>query len=133
MQGKVTDVLSTGYLEVAPLNAAGEPGKARVIAQESKRKRKEHAKRGDIVELQEIVAEEGRSNRVFFYIIPIALLVLGILITGSRSGPERILTGVILGIMGFVVAWILNRKARLSRRQEFEIIRVVQKAKDIIV
>ncbi len=133
MQGKVTDVLSTGYLEVAPLNAAGEPGRTRVIAQESKRKRKERAKRGDIVELQEIVAEEGRSNRVFFYIIPIALLVLGILITGSRSWPERILTGVILGIMGFVVAWILNRKARLSRRQEFEIIRVVQKAKDIIV
>jgi hypothetical protein len=39
---------------------------------------------------------------------------------------------VILGAMGFVVAWILNRKVRLNKRQEYRIVRIVERSKDII-
>ena len=60
------------------------------------------------------------------------MTLIGILVTGHLSIPERILSVVILGFMGFVVAWILNRKARLNKRQEYRIVRIVERSKEII-
>lgn len=131
MQAKVTDELSKGFVEVAPLDAAGNPGRERFIAEDPGRK-KARARRGDIVEISQIESSTEKTKRVYFYIIPIVLFVLGILMTGSNALPERILSGVILGFMGFVVAWILNRRARLAHRQVYHVLRIVQKAKDIV-
>ncbi len=131
MQAKVTDELSKGFVEVAPLDGSGNPGRERFIAEDPGRK-KARARRGDIVEIQSIASGDGKTKRVYFYIFPVILLILGIAITGSYSMPERILTGVILGFMGFVAAWILNRKARLSQRQVYHVVRIVEKARNIM-
>ena len=130
MQAKVTDELSKGFIEVAPLDSAGNPGKQRFIAEDPGRK-KARARRGDIVEISPIESSDGGSKRVYFYIIPIVLFVLGFVMT-STGMQERILSGVLLGFMGFVVAWILNRRARLAQRQGYHVLRIVQKAKDVM-
>ena len=132
MQAKVTDDISKGYAEVAPIDAQGNMGKERYIAVDPETKRKKRAKRGDIVEIKEIKSGEGISKRIYFYLFPVALTLVGILATGSLAIPERILSAVILGAMGFVVAWILNRKVRLNKRQEYRIVRIVQRSKEII-
>lgn len=131
MQAKVTDELSKGFVEVAPLDGAGNPGRERFVAEDPGRK-KARARRGDIVEVSPIESSTSRTKRVYFYIIPVILFVLGIAMTGSDALQERILSGVILGFMGFVVAWILNRRARLAQRQVYHVLRIVQKAKDVM-
>lgn len=130
MQAKVTDELSKGFIEVAPLDSAGNPGKQRFIAEDPGRK-KARARRGDIVEISPIESSDGGSKRVYFYIIPVVLFVVGFVMT-STGMQERILSGVLLGFMGFVVAWILNRRARLAQRQVYHVLRIVQKAKDVM-
>ena len=132
MRAKVMDDISKGYAEVAPIDAHGNIGSARYIAVDPETKRKKRAKRGDIVELKEIKSGEGTSKRIYFYFIPVLMTLIGILVTGHLSIPERILSVVILGFMGFVVAWILNRKARLNKRQEYRIVRIVERSKEII-
>lgn len=132
MRAKVTDDISKGYAEVAPIDEHGNMGKERYIVVDPETKRKKRAKRGDIVELKEIKSGDGTSKRIYFYFIPVLMTLVGILATGSLAIPERILSAVILGVMGFVVAWILNRKARLNKRQEYRIVRIVQRSKEII-
>lgn len=132
MQAKVMDDISKGYAEVAPIDADGNIGRERYIAVDPETKRKKRAKRGDIVELKEIKSGDGVSKRIYFYLFPVLMTLVGILVTGHLSIPERILTAVILGIMGFVAAWILNRKARLNKRQEYRIVRIVKRSKEVI-
>ena len=132
MRAKVTDDISKGYAEVAPIDEQGNVGRERYIAVDPETKRKKRAKRGDIVEIKEIKNGEGISKRIYFYLFPVALTLVGILATGSLAIPERILSAVILGVMGFVVAWILNRRVRLNKRQEYRIVRIVQRSKEII-
>ncbi len=132
MIAKVMDDISKGYAEVAPVDARGNVGSERYIAVDPETKRKKRAKRGDIVELKEIKNGDGVSKRIYFYFIPVIMTLIGILVTGHLSIPERILSVAILGIMGLVVAWILNRKARLNKRQEYRIVRIVQRSKEII-
>ena len=132
MQAKVTDDISKGYAEVAPIDAHGNIGKERYIAVDPETKRKKRAKRGDIVELKEIKSGDGVSKRIYYYLFPVLMTMVGFLVTGSLSIPERILSALILGVMGWVAAWILNRKARLNKRQEYRIVRIVQRSKEII-
>ena len=132
MRAKVMDDISKGYAEVAPIDAHGNIGSARYIAVDPETKRKKRAKRGDIVELKEIKSGDGVSKRIYFYLVPILLSLIGILVTGSLSMPERIFSAFILGIMGFVVAWILNRRPRLNKRQQYKIVRIVERSKEII-
>lgn len=132
MQAKVMDDISKGYAEVAPIDENGNIGKERYIAVDPETKRKKRAKRGDIVELKEIKSGDGVSRRIYFYLFPVAMTLVGILVTGSLSIPERIFSAAILGVMGFVVAWILNRRPRLNKRQEYRIVRIVKRSKEVI-
>ena len=132
MRAKVMDDISKGYAEVAPIDANGNIGSARYIAVDPETKRKKRAKRGDIVELKEIKSGDGVSKRIYFYLVPILLSMIGILATWKLSIPERLLTGAILLIMGFVFAWILNRRPRLNKRQQYKIVRIVERSKEII-
>ena len=132
MIAKVMDDISKGYAEVAPVDARGNVGSARYIAVDPETKRKKRAKRGDIVELKEIKSGDGVSKRIYFYLFPVLMTLVGILVTGSLSIPERIFSAAILGVMGLVVAWILNRRPRLNKRQQYRIVSIVERSKEII-
>lgn len=132
MQAKVTDILSTGYAEVAVLDEQGNPGKERLIAKDEQPK-KQKARRGDIVEIIPIRHQvETNSRSQYFYILPVILFAVGYTLSKDYSTPEKLLTGAILAVMGFVAAWILNRKARLSTRQEYKVTKIIKKDENLI-
>lgn len=131
MQAKVTDILTTAFAEVALLDANGEPEKRkRHIAEDTAARRKDRAKRGDIVELEPVDNRIVKIARIA-YIMPVILLVLGMVLPKSYTMQERVITGVVLGVMGFVIAWLMNRRARLLQRKEYDIVDVVKRAKEL--
>ena len=121
----VTDILTEGYIEVAPW-VDGKPGPERCIAETFEEKQR----RGDVVELKPAKPWDEPIARVAYIIVPI-LFIFG---CGVNSGSvlEKVLSGLILGGLGFVLAWLMNRRARLRRRLEYRVTRTVQKSKDAI-
>ena len=83
-----------------------------------------------MVELKPAKPWDEPIARVAYLIVPI-LFVFGYVVN-SGSVPEKLLSGLILGVLGFVLAWLMNRRARLRRRLEYRVVRTVQKAKDVI-
>ena len=122
MKATVTDIMTSGYAEVIPWVNGG-PGKKRAIAENPKNIK---AKRGDIVELEPLDSRKVRFADIL-YILPVIFFILGIVVTKSSSWGERILSGAIVGFMAFIATWIINRRSRMIRRQEYLIIRVVEK------
>ena len=121
----VTDILTEGYIEVAPWED-GKPGPNRCIAETFEEKQR----RGDVVELKPAKPWDEPIARIAYLIVPV-LLVFGYAVNRS-SVPEKLLSGLILGGLGFVLAWLMNRRARLRRRLEYRVTRTVRKAQDTI-
>ena len=120
--GTVTDILTEGFAEVTLPGQAGEGPRRCVAANDL------GAKRGDEVELRPAKPWNDPFARWAYLQVP-ALFLLGLLL--SRSGVwERILSGLILAALGFVMAWLMNRRARLRRRLEYRVIKIVQRAQD---
>ena len=119
----VTDVLTTGFAEVAidgEDESSGE--KVRHIAIFNK-EQKIH--RGDVVELMPFDPREVKEARIA-YILPLIVFIFGFLVTNKLQMGERILSGLILAFMTFVVSWLMNRRARLLKRQEYKITRIIK-------
>lgn len=121
----VTDILTEGYIEVAPWED-GKPGPDRCIAETFEKKQR----RGDVVELKSAKPWDEPIARVAYLIVPV-LFVFGYTVN-SGSVWEKALSGLILGGLGFVLAWLMNRRARLRRRLEYRVVRTLQHAKDTI-
>ena len=121
----VTDILTEGFAEVAVWEN-GEPGKARSIAEFEKKLK---AKRGDIVELKTAAPQDMKVARTA-YLLVLVLAAFGMLLS-KGAWNERLLNAAILGFLGFIVAWLMNRRARLLRRREYRISRIVQKKSDL--
>lgn len=121
----VTDILTEGYIEVAPWED-GKPGARRCIAETFEEKQR----RGDVVELKSAKPWDEPIARIAYLIVPV-LFVFGYAVN-SGSVPDKLLSGLILGGLGFVLAWLMNRRARLRRRLEYRVTRTVQRAKDAV-
>lgn len=121
----VTDILTEGYIEVAPW-VDGKPGPDRCIAETFEKKQR----RGDVVELKPAKPWDEPIARIAYLIVPV-LFLFG---DGVNSGSvtDKVLSGLILGILGFVLAWLMNRRARLRRRLEYRVTRTLQQSKDTI-
>ena len=119
----VTDVLTEGYVEVAPWED-GKPGPDRCIAETFEKKQR----RGDVVELKPAKPWDEPIARVAYVIVPI-LFVFGY---GVKGGPllDKALSGLILEGLGFALAWLMNRRTCLRRRLEYRVTRTVPRAKD---
>jgi hypothetical protein len=119
----VTREFTKGFAEVA-LWEDGAPSKTLCVAENF-----EKAKRKDVVELEPAQPWTDPIAKTSYLMVP-ALFLLGVWVSGSQSLPERLLSGGILAVMGFVVSWLMNRRARLRRRLEYRVIRVVQPSDD---
>jgi hypothetical protein len=115
VRGTVTNVFTSGYVEVAPWEN-GQPSARREVAEIDYKK----PRRSDVVEL---VPAEPRDDKIarIAYIGPVLFFILGYLITGRYDLPQRLLTGGILFAMTFVMAWLMNRPARLRRRLSWRV------------
>ena len=100
-QAQVTHIYCENYIEVAILEN-GEPGPRRCVAEDF-----ENSKRGDLVEVKP-AKPWNEPIAKYAYAIPVALFLLGLL--------------------GFCVAWLMNRRARLRRRLEYQVVRVTKRA-----
>lgn len=121
----VTDILTEGYIEVAPW-VDGKPGPDRCIAETFEKKQR----RGDVVELKPAKPWDEPIARIAYLIAPV-LFVLGCAVNRG-SVPDKVLSGLILGGLGFVLAWLMNRRARLRRRLEYRVTRTLQRSRDTI-
>lgn len=117
----VTDILTEGFAEVAVWED-GAPGKHRAIAEFDKKLK---ARRGDEVELKNAGPRDMREARLA-YVLPLLLAVFGLLLSGG-AWTEKLLNAAILGFLGFIVAWLMNRRARLLRRREYTVSRVTKR------
>lgn len=120
-QAQVTHIYCENYIEVAILEN-GEPGPRRCVAEDF-----ENSKRGDLVEVKP-AKPWNEPIAKYAYVIPVALFLLGLVIGGRLALPERLLASALLGLLGFCVAWLMNRRARLRRRLEYRVVRVTKRA-----
>lgn len=86
---------------------------------------REKAQRGDIVEVRPAQPQENKLARIV-YLMPVVSLLLGIFLGRAlgQSLPDQIVTGVILGAMTFMIAWIMGRKVRMARLMRYEVVRI---------
>ena len=122
VRATVTDVFTSGYVEVAPWEN-GQPGSRREVAEVDYKK----PRRNDLVELNSAQPRNDRIARIA-YIGPFLFFVFGMLITKNYDLTQRLLTGAILFVMTFVMAWLMNRPARLRRRLSWRVSRLIQRA-----
>lgn len=125
-QAQVTHIFCENYIEVALLED-GKPGERRCVAEDF-----ENAKRGDLVEVKPARPWDEPIAKAA-YLIPAALFVLGLIIGGRLALPERLLASAMLALLGFCVAWLMNRRSRLRRRLEYRVVRVTKRADSLSV
>ena len=116
----VTDVLTQGYVEIA-LWEDGQPGKTREIAETGDRK----VKRGDVVEVRPIQPKNEPVARIA-YAATVVFFLFGLLLSKNFSWPERLLNGAILAFLTFILAWLMNRRARLRRRMAWKVVKLLR-------
>lgn len=120
-QAQVTHIFCENYIEVAPFED-GAPGQRRCVAEDF-----DKAKRGDLVEVKPAKPWDEPIAK-FAYAIPVVLFLAGLAIGTSLALPERLLASALLALLGFCVAWLMNRRARLRRRLEYRVVRITQRA-----
>lgn len=120
----VTDIFTSGFVEVIPWEENGAPGKRRCVASDST-----DAKRGDTVELEPAEPWDDRFARVA-YIAPLVFFLLGLFLFHSRGWLNSLAIGAILALLTFVMAWLMNRRARLRRRLEYHVVRILSRKED---
>ena len=122
---KVTRIMTTDFAEVSILDGIdGEPIDNVTYIAEFKGKEL-NVRRDDIVE---VVPSDNRimnESRVA-YVLPVIGLILGFLFTGSRPVTERILSGVLLGIMMLIVAYVMNRRSRMLKYRKYKVKKIIK-------
>lgn len=129
---KVTDVMTTNFAEVrviddaeqkAGFDVAEDRKGEKYIAQFDKKNL--NVRRGDIVEIVPLEARTMTEARIA-YIGPLLCFVVGFLVSKNLELSERILSGVILAVMSFVISWLMNRRARMLKRQEYKVVSIIE-------
>ena len=122
---KVTRIMTTDFAEISILDGIdGEAIDNTTYIAEFKGKEL-NVRRDDIVE---VVPTENRvmNESKIAYILPVIGLVLGFLFTGSKPMPERILSGVLLGIMMLIVAYGMNRRSRMLKYRKYKVKKIIK-------
>ena len=122
---KVTRIMTTDFAEISILDGIdGEAIDNTTYIAEFKAKEL-NVRRDDIVE---VVPTDNRimNESKIAYILPVIGLVLGFLFMGSKPMPERILSGVLLGIMMLIVAYVMNRRSRMLKYRKYKVKKIIK-------
>ena len=128
---KVTRIMTTDFAEVSILDDInGEPIDNTTYIAEFEGK-KDNVRRDDIVEL--VTADNRIMNESrIAYILPVVGLIFGFLVTGSKTMPERLLAAFLLGLMLFIVAWVINRRSRMLKFRKYRVKKIVKTSKHFL-
>lgn len=128
---KVTRIMTTDFAEVSILDDIdGEPIDNTTYIAEFEGK-KDNVRRDDIVEL--VTADNRIMNESrIAYILPVVGLIFGFLVTGSKTMPERLLAAFLLGLMLFIVAWVMNRRSRMLKFRKYRVKKIVKTSKHFL-
>lgn len=114
----ITRVITKGYAECA-LWENGAPGKRHCIIEDSFGSR-----RGAVVELASSSPREEPLARLAYLGGP-RLLRHGLPGSGGAGSiADRLTSGGVLALLTFVMAWLMNRRARMRRIMEYRVTRV---------
>ena len=120
---KVTRVMTTDFAEVSILDH-GEPiDETTYIAQFYGKELK--VRRDDIVELEPIESRTMNDSRIA-YVLPVIGVLLGFFITKSDDIMQKILSAFLLGLMLFIVAWVMNRRSRMLKYRKYRVKRIIE-------
>ena len=128
---KVTRIMTKDFAEVSILDDInGEPIDNTTYIAEFEGK-KDNVRRDDIVEL--VTADNRIMNESrIAYILPVVGLIFGFLVTGSKTMPERLLAAFLLGLMLFIVAWVMNRRSRMLKFRKYRVKKIVKTSKHFL-
>ena len=115
----VTDILTKGFAEVMIPPEDGGKSRRCIAANDL------DAKRGDLVELKPATPWNDPIARTSYLMVP-ALFLLGLYLDQGKLS-ERVLSGLILAALGFILSWLMNRRARLRRRLEYRIVHITKR------
>ena len=122
---KVKKIMTTDFAEVAILeDVNGEPIDDTTYIAEFQGS-KEKVRRDDIVEVVPVENRIMNDSRIA-YVLPVIGAVIGFIVTGSKTTQERILAAFLLGLMLFIVAWVMNRRSRMLKYRKYRIKKVVK-------
>lgn len=112
---KVTHIYTDGYVEVE----LEEDGR-RAVARDFFR-----SKRGDMVLVE---PEAGRGTDPITDLPYLSIIIMAVLgwAVGHGTG-EKLLNALLLSFASFVISWLMTRKGRMRRRQEFQIVQRADK------
>ena len=128
---KVTRIMTTDFAEISILdNETGLPIDDTTYIAEFAGK-KERVRRDDIVEVVPVENRIMNESRVA-YALPFIGFIIGFLITGSKDTPERLLAAFLLGLMLFIVAFVMNRRSRMLKYRKYRVKRVVKSSPHVL-
>ena len=120
---KVMKVMTTDFAEVSILDN-GEPIDDTTYIAEFKGKDLK-VRRDDIVEVVPVDNRIMNESRIA-YVLPVVGVIVGFLITNSKETPERLLAAFLLGLMLFIVAWVMNRRSRMLKYRKYKITKIIK-------
>lgn len=84
-------------------------------------------RRDDIIMVTKAKGYETKGARLAYLMVPV-MFVLGCFLGKIKafSLADILLTGAILAFLNFILAWIMNRQARLRRRLQYRATALVQ-------
>ena len=120
---KVMKVMTTDFAEVSILDH-GEPIDETTYIAEFKGKDLK-VRRDDIVEVVPVDNRIMNESRIA-YVLPVVGVIIGFLITSSHGLKEQILSAFLLGLMLFIVAWVMNRRSRMLKYRKYKITKIIK-------
>lgn len=87
------------------------------------------AERGDLVEIRAAQARRDRSYQAV-YVVPVLMFFAGCFLGRllGQSLLELVLTGAILALLTFTIAWIMNRGNRMRQVISYEVVQICRPA-----
>lgn len=123
---KITDLMTRGYVEVRLIENR-RLGRERMIAQIPVSMRGEQ---GDIVTIEPLESRNVHSSWIRYLAVP-AFFLLAFFAGSSLDLANRMVSGAIVGLMAFLICWIMDRRSRMMRRQQYKVTEIRQKHRDI--
>ncbi len=120
---KVMKVMTTDFAEVSILDH-GEPIDETTYIAEFKGKEL-RVRRDDIVEVVPVDNRIMNESRVA-YVLPVVGIIVGFLLTYSKGVGQAVLSAFLLGLMLFIVAWVMNRRSRMLKYRKYKITKIIK-------
>ena len=122
---KVNRIMTTDFAEISILDGIdGEPVDNVTYIAEFKGEEL-NVRRDDIVEVVPTDNRIMNESRIA-YVLPVVGVLIGYFATASRVVTERLLSAFLLGLMMFIVSWVMNRRSRMLKYRKYKVKKIIK-------